>query len=41
MNYMYALAIRTMCTNLKWVSKYDFIFANEEFCFSKITFIRG
>jgi len=31
----------TTCTTLKWVSKYDFRFANEEFVFSKITFIRG
>jgi hypothetical protein len=30
-----------MCKNLKWVSKYDFIFGNEEFVFSKISFIRG
>ena len=29
-NYTSSLAIRT---TLKWVSKYDFIFANEEFCF--------
>ena len=40
-NYMSSLAIRTMCTTLKWVSKYDFIFANEELFLSKITFIRG
>ena len=33
--------IRTTCTTLKWVSKYDFIFSNEEIFFSKITFIRG
>ena len=36
-NYMSSLAIRTTCTTLKWVSKYDFIFANKEFFFSKIT----
>jgi hypothetical protein len=24
-----------MCTTLKWVSKYDFIFGNEEFFFQK------
>jgi hypothetical protein len=40
-NYTYFLAIGTTCTTLKWVSKYDFIFANEEFFFSKITFIQG
>jgi hypothetical protein len=34
-------AIGTMCATLKWVSKYDFIFGNEGFVFSKITFIRG
>jgi hypothetical protein len=33
-NYMSPLAIRTMSTNLKWVSKVDFIFANIEFYFS-------
>jgi hypothetical protein len=40
-NYMSSLAIKTTCTTFKWVSKYDFIFANEEFFFSKISFIRG
>jgi hypothetical protein len=40
-NYTSSLAIKTTCTTLKWVSKYDFIFANEEFYFSKITFNRG
>jgi hypothetical protein len=40
-NYIYSLAIKTTCTTLKWISKYDFIFANEEILFSKITFIRG
>ena len=28
-NYTSSLAIKTTCTTLKWVSKYDFIFANE------------
>jgi hypothetical protein len=41
MNYMSSPAIGTMCTTLKWVSKYDFIFGNEEFVSSKITFIWG
>jgi len=40
-NYTSPLAMRTTCTTLKGVSKYDFIFANKEFCFSKITFIGG
>jgi hypothetical protein len=40
-NYMSSLAIKTTCTTLKWVSKYDFIFGNEEFFFLKITFIQG
>ena len=40
-NYTSSLAIRTTCTTLKCVSKYDLIFANEEFFFSKITFIQG
>jgi len=30
-NYTSSLAIKTTCTTPKWVSKYDFIFANEEF----------
>jgi hypothetical protein len=38
---MSSLAIKTTCATLKWVSKYDFIFANEEFFFKKINFIRG
>jgi len=38
-NYMSSLVNKTTCTNLKWVSKYDLIFGNEEFFFSKITFI--
>jgi hypothetical protein len=33
-NYTSSLAIKTTCTNLKSVSKYDFIFGNEEFFFS-------
>ena len=33
-NYTSPLTIRTMSTNLKWVSKVDFIFANVEFYFS-------
>jgi len=40
-HYTPSIAINTMCTTLKWVSKYNFIFANEEFFFSKIAFIRG
>ena len=40
-NYTSSPAIGTTCRNLKWVSNYDFIFGNEEFVFSKITFIRG
>jgi hypothetical protein len=40
-NYTSSLTVRTTCTTLKQVSKYDFIFANEELCFSKITFIGG
>jgi hypothetical protein len=40
-NYTSSPAIMTTCTTIKWVSKYDFIFVNEEFVFSKITFIRG
>ena len=35
------LAIRTTCTTPKWVSKYDFTFANGYIFFSIITFIRG
>ena len=30
-NYMCLIAIKNTCTTLKWVSKYDFIFANEDF----------
>jgi len=30
-NYTSSLAIKTTCTTLKWVSKYDFIFGNKEF----------
>jgi hypothetical protein len=33
-NYMSPLAIKTTPTTLKWVSKVDFIFGNEEFYFS-------
>ena len=33
-NYTSLLAIRTMSTTLKWVSKVDFLFGNEEFYFS-------
>jgi hypothetical protein len=33
-NYTSLLAIRSMSTTLKWVSKVDFIFGNEEFYFS-------
>ena len=40
-NYTSSLAIKTTCTTLKCVSKYDLIFANEEFWLLKITFIQG
>jgi len=40
-NYTSSLAIRTTCTTPKWVSKYDFIFANGYIFFSIITFIQG
>ena len=40
-NYTFWFTIKTTCTTLKWVYEYDFIFENEEFFFSKITFIRG
>jgi hypothetical protein len=33
-SYTYLLAIKTTSTTLKWVSKVDFIFGNEEFYFS-------
>jgi hypothetical protein len=33
-NYTSPLAIKTTSTTLKWVSKVDFIFGNEEFYFS-------
>jgi hypothetical protein len=33
-NYTSLLAIKTMSTTLKWVSKGYFIFGNEEFYFS-------
>jgi hypothetical protein len=33
-NYMSSLAIKSTSTTLKWVSKVDFIFGNEEFYFS-------
>ena len=40
-NYTSSLAIKTTCITLKWVYKYDYIFSNEEFVFSKINFIQG
>jgi hypothetical protein len=33
-NYMSPLTIKTTSTTIKWVSKVDFIFGNEEFYFS-------
>jgi hypothetical protein len=33
-NYNFPFVIKTTSTTLKWVSKFDFIFANEEFYFS-------
>jgi formaldehyde-activating enzyme involved in methanogenesis len=33
-NYTSSLAIKTMSTTLKWVSKVDLVFGNEEFYFS-------
>jgi hypothetical protein len=33
-NYTSPLSIKTRSTTLKWVSKVDFIFGNEEFYFS-------
>jgi hypothetical protein len=33
-NYTLSLAMKTTSTTLKWVSKVDFIFGNEEFYFS-------
>jgi len=32
-DYRSSLAIKTTCTTLELVSKYDFVFADEEFCF--------
>jgi hypothetical protein len=40
-NYTSPLTIKTTSTTLKWVSKVDFIFGNEEFYFSTIIPLRS